>query len=231
MNLKPIKKKRVSQMIIERIKDSVESGVLSPGDKLPSERELSALLSVSRSAVREALSVLEAEGMLEIRPGVGVFLAKNPREEIVARLNEIFHEDDLPLVELLELRQALESEAAALAAERRSNEDLRRIEEALRELESAVERGEVAAEEDFQFHMAVVKASGNSMMARTLRLISDAFLKGLYKSRSHSLTVPGKTRLVLEEHREIYRAIEQRNPERARQALLRHLENVKKRYI
>jgi GntR family transcriptional repressor for pyruvate dehydrogenase complex len=227
MSFDPIKKEKVHEIIIKQIKENIEKGELLPGDKLPSERELAQSLSVSRGVVRQAMSVLEAKGIIEIKQGIGVFLIKNERESMLKKLHSIFSETDIHLIELLELRQCIEGQAAAYAAERRNERDLFKIKQALDKLEAAVDKGDVAADEDFQFHMAVAEASHNSMMVQTLRLLSDAFIKSLYKARSEALLIPGKSQSVVEEHYEIYEAIKNADPERARKALLLHLENTK----
>jgi len=224
----PIKKQRVSDIIVERIKNSVENGIIQPGEKLPSERELASSLNVSRGTVREALSILEAKGVVEVQSGKGVFLVRNSQTELFRLLNATFRKERTDLLEMLELRQSLEGQASFFAAERRNQHDLENIKHALDQLESSVSTNQVAAQEDYDFHMTIVEASHNSMMATTLRMISEACIDGLRAARSEAMLIPGKPREVLQEHIEIYHAIRDANPERARQLLIQHLENVKK---
>jgi GntR family transcriptional regulator, transcriptional repressor for pyruvate dehydrogenase complex len=231
MDYAPIKKQRVSDIIAERIKHSIENGNIKPGEKFPSERDLASTLSVSRGALREAISILEAKGIVEVQPGRGVYLVNNSQTELLRLMNSILHEERTYLIELLELRQSIESQAAYLAAGRRNEQDLLKIKLALDRLETSIIRNEVAAQEDYDFHLAVIEASHNSMMVHTLRLISDALIKGFHQARSEAMLIPGKTQIVLEEHKEIYRAIKEADPEKARRALVFHLENVKKQII
>ncbi len=233
LKLMPIQKQRVYQMIIEQIKTSVENGDLKPGERLPSERDLAESLNVSRSAVREAFSVLEASRLIRVQPGVGVFLESDANKEIVARLSEMItsRESDLQLVQLLEVRQALESQAAYLAAIRRSQADIRAIRQAYDRLATSVAGGQVAAEEDLRFHMTIVAAADNPMLAEAVKLISDRCLAGLHVSRSESIRIPGKSAEVLEEHERIMLEIEAQNPGQAQQAMWDHLYNVKTRYL
>ncbi|MCF6092656.1 FadR family transcriptional regulator [Microaerobacter geothermalis] len=230
MNWEPIKKKKVYEMVIERLKHSIESGLINPGDRLPSERDLAVTLSVSRSAVREALSVMESRGIIEIKSGIGVFLVEDKRDQMVSKIEEIFSKNTNELLELLELRQGIEGQAAYLAALRADKKNVLVIERALSDLEKAVAERKIAAEEDFNFHLAVVNASSNQMMLKTFSLISNAIIEGLKHSRSESLSVPGRSRIVLEEHRAIYEAIKKKDPEQARNAISYHIDQVIKRY-
>lgn len=228
MTYSKIKKQKVYELIIEEIKKLLEDGRLAPGDKLPPERELATLFSVSRGAVREAMSFLEARGFIEVKPGIGNFLIPNTRAEVIQMFDSIVNEKDVLLIELLELRQSIEGQAAYYAAERRTATDLEKIKSALKRLEQSVKSDEVAAEEDFEFHFSVIRASHNSMMVHTLQLVSDACLKGVYEAQMGAIQIPGKRQQVMEEHYEIYHAIRDSNPERARRAVIDHLENVKK---
>ncbi|GIM46005.1 GntR family transcriptional regulator [Collibacillus ludicampi] len=231
MKLAPIQKKRIYQYIIEQIKASIENGELLPGDKLPSERELADKLSVSRSAVREAFSVLDSAGLVRIMQGIGVFLKEDENEELITRMNDILNPHGVNLVELLEVRQGIEGQAAYLAAIRRSEADLQKIKTAYNHLEQAVAAQQVAAEEDYAFHISVVKASQNSMLLQAVKFLSDKFLQGVHQSRSESLKIPGKSQMVLAEHVEILNAIAEQDPEKAQQAMWQHLQNVKLRYL
>jgi GntR family transcriptional repressor for pyruvate dehydrogenase complex len=233
MKLNPIQKQRVYQNIIEQIKHSIEIGDLKPGERLPAERELAESLSVSRSAVREAISVLASSRLVRIQPGVGVFLEIDANHDMIARLSEILQDEigDSSLVQLLEVRQAIEGQAAYLAAIRRTPADLTAIQRAFEKLAASVERGRVAAEEDFHFHLEIVKAAYNPMLLETVKLFSDKCLIGLHKSRSESIQIQGKKDAVLNEHRHILQSIESMNPEQAQQMMWTHLHNVKLRYL
>lgn len=230
MKLVSIQKQRVYQIVIDQIKQSIERGELKPGEKLPSERDLAEVLSVSRATVREAMSVLEAMRIVKVLPGVGIFLEENPNKELVARMGEIVRVGHHDLIQLLEVRQAIEGQAAYLASLRRTDADLVAIKEAYEGLRSSVDRHEVAAEEDYRFHIAVVEAAYNPMLLETVKFFSEKFLAGLYHSRSESIRIPGKSKAVLEEHWRIYEAITNKNAELAQKSMWEHLQNVKSRY-
>lgn len=229
MQLKPVKRKRVYQEIVEQIKSAVEQKKLKPGEQLPTERTLAQALSVSRTSVKEAISILEASGVVEVRPGVGVFLVKGGIEDTLSKLQAVVQGGDISLIELMEMRQAIEGDAAYYAAMRRHENDILVIERAFLELERAVQAGEVAAEEDYLFHMAIITAAKNGVMKRVMDLISDALLEGLSKTRRDTLE-KGNAFEILEEHRGIYEAIKDEKGELARKRMWKHLQNVKERF-
>ncbi|MDQ0338318.1 DNA-binding FadR family transcriptional regulator [Caldalkalibacillus uzonensis] len=131
------------------------------------------MFSVSRGAVREAISVLAERGIVTVKPGIGIFLNNNDQDQLFVLFDSIFHEGKADIFELLELRQGIESYASFYAAQRRTEEDLRRIKAALDQMEHSINRHELAVKEDFAFHSAVIEASHNSMMINTFKLISD----------------------------------------------------------
>lgn len=231
MKLVSIHKQRIYQIVIDQIKQSIDRGELKPGDKLPSERDLAEALAVSRTAVREAMSVMEAMRLIRVLPGVGIYLEEDPNKDLIARLDEMVKIGNNGLIQLLEVRQALESQAAYLAALRRKESDLQAISEAYEKLRQSVERNEIAAEEDYRFHVVVVEAAYNPMLLETVKYLSERCLAGLYQSRSESIRIPGKSAAVLAEHLDIYRAIESKEPSRAQQVMWEHLQNVKSRYF
>ena len=225
----PVEKKRIYHVIIEQIKGAIDRGELKPGDRLPSERKLAESLSVSRSTIKEAISVLESAGIVDIRPGVGVFLRQNSLEHIILDINMILGKKT-NMVELLEFRQALESNAAYYAALRATAEDHARIKKAFEKLEQAVLDNRIAALEDFAFHMEVCLASKNMLFKKVLDSISDVFLDGLKESRSISQKM-GRSKIILEEHRKIYEAILSGDATLSRKEMWEHIQKVKERFI
>lgn len=234
LKLSPIKKTRVYKTIIEQIKESIKRGELKPGDKLPSERELAERLSVSRSAVREAFSALESSGVVDTLPGTGIFLKKDSNEELIHAIDGILQNkgNDLDIVELLEVRQGIEVQAAYLAALRRTDQDLKRIKKAYENLEKAAKSGKVAAEEDLEFHISVVKASHNQMLLQIIKLFLNKFYHSIEKFRIEDMKIPDQQKISLDiEHLNIYQAIEEKDTEKAQNAMWKHYENVKLSYL
>lgn len=229
MQLVPVEKKRIYHDIIEQIKIAIEKGELKPGDQLPSERKLAESLSVSRTTVKEAISVLDSAGIVTIKPGVGVFLRKSGMDDIVLDINVILGKK-VNLVELLEFRQALEGNSAYYAAIRSTAEDHARLKSAFERLEGAVLANSLAAEEDYEFHLAICIASKNQLFKRVLYSVTDFFLEGLKESRSKSL-MAGRAKIILEEHRKIYEAILSGDAPLARKEMWDHIQKVKERFI
>ena len=230
MKLTAIKKRRVSQNIVEQIKFAIENEELQPGDKLPSERELAQTFSVSRTAVREAISALESASIIEVRPGIGIFLKPSDHKELMIGIDGILNDGDIKLLELLEMRVGLEGQAAYLAAKRRTDKQLQKIKAAYDALEASALSHHVAAQEDYLFHISIVEASHNNLLLEAVKLFSDKFKQGIEDSRSKSMMVPGKSEMVLKEHWNIYQAIESQDPELAQQMMVYHLDSIKDRY-
>ncbi|WP_257347638.1 FadR/GntR family transcriptional regulator [Pseudalkalibacillus decolorationis] len=231
MNESPKKKKRLYHEIVEHIKEEIERGEILPGGKLPSERGLATTLSVSRTSVKEAFSVLESSGVVEIKQGSGVFLLKNSTDELLAKITMIFQSNSIDIVELMELRQAIEGDAAYYAAMRGDETTIESIRKAYERLERAVKGKSLAADEDFQFHMTIAKAGRNSLLYKVMDMVSGELLAGLEESRAKTLKVPGESKKILDEHFRIYEAIRDGSPQTAREAMHNHLQKVKQRYL
>jgi len=231
MDFTPIKKRRVYQEIVAQIKDSIERGEISPGDRLPSERTLAQKLNVSRSSIKEAFRVLETAGVLEIKQGSGVYLLEKTTEDLLVQIHVIVQGMSSNIVELLEFRQAIEGDSAYYAAIRSSKKDIESISNVFDQLETAVRKDNIGAEEDLAFHMAIAKAAKNRVMEQVMVMLYHQILLALNESRANTLTTPGKSKIILEEHRMIYQAIKDHNPHLAKEAMYSHLQNVKQRKL
>ncbi|UTR11940.1 FadR family transcriptional regulator [Evansella sp. LMS18] len=231
MKLQPIKKrKRIYQEIIERIKLAIENGELVPGEKLPSERDLAGTLNVSRTSVKEAISVLESSGIVNIRPGVGVFISENHCEDLLNKFSSVFEDYDSDLIQLLELREAIESDAAFYAATRMTEQQKVKLDSLFIKLVEAEKNGEVAVEEDYKFHLAIIEAANNPLMKDVMNVISGKMIDVLTKNRKESMLNFKMNKEVVEEHRRVYEAIVQRKPDLARDAMKDHLKSIKERH-
>lgn len=123
MRLKPIEKReRVYQAVIQQIKQAIEQGEILPGEKLPSERTLAETLGVSRTSIKEAMTVLESTGVIDVRPGVGMFVREESERSLLLKFSMILDEKEEKLDDLIELRQAIEGDAAFYAAIRITEE-------------------------------------------------------------------------------------------------------------
>jgi GntR family transcriptional repressor for pyruvate dehydrogenase complex len=194
---------------------------LQPGDRLPSERELANQFGVSRTVVREAVRALVAKGLLEVRPGSGTII-RRPTAQLVSQSITLFWGADRPgpdYEKVLEVRHTLEVEIAALAAVRRTQEDLDEMEAMLSRISLTHQDRESFATDDVAFHAALTRATHNELYMLLLESISDLMLD----VRRTGFQVPGTPERALAHHHEILKWVSQGDPERARQAMREHL--------
>jgi GntR family transcriptional repressor for pyruvate dehydrogenase complex len=230
--LRPLPPARnLTEEVVARIAGEIRSGRLEPGARLPTEQELMAAMGVSRTVVREAVAGLRAEGLVTTRQGSGAFVAADA-SRVPFRIDPEGLSSIEDVLEVMELRLAIEVEAAALAAERITAERLAPIGRALRAFDSAVDRGEGAVTEDFAFHRAIAAASGNPRFAELLEFLGRHVIPR--QSVRVSLSSAGEQRQYLmriqKEHARIYAAIRDRRSAEARKAMRTHLTCSLKRY-
>ena len=219
---KPIRKTRVYEEIVSKIKVLIEEGRLKLGDQLPPERELSDVFKVSRSSLREALRALESEGFLESRQGDGTYVARKPIELLVKPLaTAILTEKDAQL-ELFEIRRLIEPQLALLAAERADSDDMARLEEILDRQAEEVRQGGTAMDIDKEFHYALAQATKNKTILRVMDTLMDASME----SRGRSLQVDGRPEKSLSFHRSVLNALKAKDRELAAMAMREHLEDI-----
>jgi GntR family transcriptional repressor for pyruvate dehydrogenase complex len=215
--------------LVDGLGGQIRSQALRPGDKLPTESEIMQAWGVSRTVVREALSRLQAAGLVETRHGIGTFVLAPPASGFGLEPSELPTAGDVLAV--LELRISLETEAAGLAAQRRSEQQLADIRAALDELEANREGKGDTVTPDMRFHMLIAAATGNRYFAEIMGHLGTTLIP---RARINSPRVahedlPQYLRRVNAEHEEIYEAIARRDPEAARAAMRLHLTNSRER--
>lgn len=215
--------RKVYEGILLQIHQMVQERKLRPGDKLPSERELSELLGAGRSSVREALRALELLGLIETRRGEGTFLKHYRHNRFIDILGLFILQDAKSKKDLVEMRKMLELDAVRLACRRASEKHFEEMERILAIAEERVERGEVPAEEDYQFHRVICRSSRNSILHR----IWAPLVEYSNSVRVESLSREGRARAALREHREIMEAIRAGDVQVAVEKMKQHLENSK----
>jgi GntR family transcriptional regulator, transcriptional repressor for pyruvate dehydrogenase complex len=211
--------------VYEEVAKQIERVILTklhPGDKLPSERELAESLGVSRSSVRDAIRSLELAGLLEPRQGAGTVVCEVSAETILNPLSSMLLRKQQLVAELLDFRKMLEPPLAARAATRATDEEISEMEEILHRQEEKLERGEVAVDEDSEFHYSVALASGNTVVLKVLDILMDL----LRATRERSLQTQGRPQKSLAGHRRILAAIKRHDAEAAKAAMRRHIEDV-----
>lgn len=225
----PVRQSRLADQLYEQILDRIVSGGMGVGSRLPSESQLGELFGVSRPVVREALSRLQADSVVVSRHGSGSYVQRRPNQAfaVLAPSGDVAN-----LMRCIELRIALEGEAAALAAHRRSEGDLGHIESALQELDRVIEVGEVGVEADRQFHAGIAAATQNQLFVQALEVFSEQTLRGMQLARSLSLRRSvERLRLVQQEHIRIFEAIRAEDSRLARDAMRNHIDNARIRVL
>ena len=212
-----LNRSRLYEQVAEQITAWIAENGLRPGDRIPPERELATRLGVSRATLSQALVALEVIGVVAVRHGDGTVVTRAGSGRIVEAIRA--HADRLP--EIIDTRDALETKIAALAASRRTEEDLARIDAALSAMAADVEAGGRGVAGDEQFHGAVTAAAHSLLLARLMDEIGD--LVG--ETRLESLSQPDRPRASLAGHREIAEAIRARDPLGAARAMHAHVDH------
>ncbi|MBC7633553.1 MAG: FadR family transcriptional regulator [Flavobacterium sp.] len=219
MGLQPLSRPRLYEQVAGQITSWVAENGLKPGDRLLPERELAARLGVSRATVSQALVALEVIGVVAVRHGDGAILTDvTGRQRVLEALRE--HAKRLP--DIIDARDALETKIAALAGERRTDEDMQDIDSALEVMDKDIGSGGRGVEGDELFHGAVTKAAHSSLLATMMGEISELILE----TRIESLSQPGRPRDSLTAHRLIAEAIRAGDPAAAAAAMHSHVEMV-----
>ena len=218
------------QMVV-KLGARIASGAIAAGAKLPSESELVAEFGVSRTVVREAISQLRARGLVTTQRGIGTFAAVRPARSVEFPVRRVDPATLAEVLALLELRISLETEASALAAQRRSAEQVARMEALLETITRSAKRGGDAADADFDFHLCVAEASGNHFFLDLMRHLGRSIIP---RTRIDSAGVAKLDRVdyvreVNREHGDVLRAIANGDPDAARAAMRTHLVNSRER--
>src|SRR6185312_214887 len=220
--LTPVTRTTLTADICHKLVSHLIRGDWAEGDRIPPERELCQRLGVGRASLREALKALEIMGMIETRLGEGTFVCG--RSEFFSRplLWAITGSAKSDVHELVEARGLIEIDAARLAAERATPEDMRLIGKCLDEMESAVDDTPAFLEADLNFHLAVANAAHNRILSNALSLIRNLMRQWI----AQTLPKEGASMDALNDHTKIFTAIAKRNPAAARSAMQAHLETA-----
>lgn len=200
---KPVIKTRIYEEITSRIRVMVEKGDLRAGDRLPSERDLSAAFRVSRPSVREALKTLENQGYLEIRQGEGTYISRNHIEQFVEPLAAVILTEKEYQVQILEMRRIIEPQIASLAAERATRDEMSRMEKTLSLQKEKVRMGETGSDLDKIFHYVIAEAAKNKLLMRIIDTATDLFSE----NRDRYLQFAERPEESVRYHKEILSAI------------------------
>jgi GntR family transcriptional repressor for pyruvate dehydrogenase complex len=222
MSFKTIKKESTLEVIVQQIKNQIKKGILKPGEKLPSERELASLLGISRASVREAIKALSFSGYLEVIQGKGTYVLEiaTQYDEIVNFFSEF---SNYSLDYLMEARIMLEGEFARLAAANASQKEIDVIERVFNEICNSKDTNTFFVK-DLQFHLTIAKATHNPIMNGLMKIIVEM----LYKETQKIIKISEDTREnTIETTRDLVQAIKQRDAEKAKELMSEHIRNIR----
>lgn len=222
----------VADIVVQQVEDLIVQGVLSEGDRLPSERELSARLNVSRPKLRDALKTLEQNGLICVRHGEGTFVAKLTGQAMLPALIDLYARHGEAFFDYLEYRRAQEGLAARLAADRATPTDRIQIQKHLQALEDADldDDPEASREADVRFHVAIIEASHNAMLVHMMASIYDLTRRGVFYNRGYLRSMDGTGAKLLQQHRDIAAAILNGDAKAAEDAATKHMDFVEKSF-
>lgn len=217
----------LSDQVADVLTAEIRAGRLAQGDKLPTEAVLVEQFSVSRTVVREAVSRLKSLGLVDSRQGSGVYVKEVGFSPLNFDASSALSRQ--AVIQIVEVRRALEAEVAGLAAQRRNQTDIKRIRRAITLLGNAAQAGGDGVDEDVQYHRAIAKAARNPFLIGTLEYLSQ-FLQGATRvTRANEARRADFARQVCDEHDMISRAIEAGDVAAARMAATQHMNNAIKR--
>lgn len=223
--VQPIRRKAISDEIVEQIVGLISRQELKPGDRLPPERDLCRQFGVGRTTLREALRSLGTLGIVEGRVGEGTFVSADSSRQLEKSLQWGLLLDEKGIDDLVETRLMLECRTAEAAAERATAEDVDRIRHAVTALEASLRDQERFLEADLEFHLAIASASQNRILASMLNLTRNYLQRWIVQSLDDPTRPEGerRARLSLDEHRAILSAIESGDPDQARESMRIHI--------
>ena len=219
MELQAIKTDRLYIKVASQLSKLVSDGVIAPGNRLPSERELAEKLNVSRPTIREAMIALELSGIVEIRTGSGIYVKEK---------KQFLSTDDKGIgpFEILEIRAILESQACAIAAKNITDEQIQQLKDTIVEMEEEEKRPNSSEKADWKFHNIIASASQNSAISSVINwlweLRNQSDLSAAFAARLRSEGVHPS----IQDHKDIVVALEAKDPLLAQAAMQKHIENA-----
>jgi GntR family transcriptional repressor for pyruvate dehydrogenase complex len=228
MPFKPVTSEKLSQAVVRQIEKLILHGILRPAERLPSERELAERLQVSRPSLRDAIAQLQEMGLLSAKPGAGIYVADVLGGAFSPALIELFARHDEAVFDYLSFRRDMEGLAAERAAKQASDTDLKVVKAIFSKMEIAhtKKNAEDEAQLDAQFHMAIIEASHNVVMLHMMRSMYDLLRGGVFYNRQVMFSQRTNRSALLEQHRAINTALQERDPAAARTAVESHLDYV-----
>ena len=233
MPFQKIEAEKLSQSVVSQIELLILRGILRPGERLPSERELSDRLGVSRPSLREAVADLQDRGLLVARPNAGIFVADVLGSAFSAALIGLFSSHEEAVFDYVAFRRDMEGLAAERAAHHGSDTDLAVIGTIFEKMEAAHLKRDPTdeAELDANFHMAIIEASHNVVMLHMMRSMYDLLRQGVFYNRQMMFRNRLTREMLLDQHRAINAGLQARDPQAARRAVEAHMDYVRQSMV
>lgn len=222
-SLPELRRSTLSEQAFENILKLIEQGVLRPGDQLPPQRQLCIQMSLSQTAIREALRGLASIGVIEIQPGKGSYVRKISPELLIRPQAMFGMLERETLLQALEVRRILEVEAIGIAAQRATSQDLEQLQAALREIQTGISSNEKSLQHSPKFHLMLAKTAHNEVLTSVIKPFIGLMARGAQVIVGK---VPQAREREYELHAELYEAILRRDPEEARRRMRRHLDQA-----
>jgi GntR family transcriptional regulator, transcriptional repressor for pyruvate dehydrogenase complex len=224
---KSVQIERLYEQIVDQVEKSILGGELKPGDKLPAERELAEQFNVSRTAIREAVKTLTQKGLIEVRPGRGTFVTNSTSSVVRHSIGLLVKiESARSTLDLVEVREILEPEIAAMAASRANEDHLAALKKAVALMDTAKDDTDTFIDGDMDFHLALAEGSQNVLIL----VLIDTLVDLLQDQRKRISLVPGGIDRAQEHHQAVLQAVLNRDPDAAREAMRVHLQQIRKDY-
>ena len=226
MPFKKIEAEKLSNAVVRQIELLILRGILKPGERLPSERELAEKMGVSRPSLREAVADLQSRGLLATKAGAGIYVAEVVGAAFSDAVVQLFSDHDEAIFDYISFRRDLEGLAAARAARLGSDTDLKVIDTIYRKMEAAHSKRNPAdeAQLDAEFHLAIIEASHNVIMLHMMRAMFQMLREGVFYNRSIMFKQRMTREHLLDQHRAINEALQASDPAAANSAVSAHLE-------
>jgi DNA-binding FadR family transcriptional regulator len=229
--LQAIEPQRLYRQIAEQLRLLIGKGEFAAGARLPAERDLARQLGVSRPTVREALIALEVQDWVEVRVGSGVYvLDRASRQAANEPMSSAEAGAEWGPLELIRARRVVEGETAAIAAQLAKRKDIKALEQSIEAMTTEADAGNVPQEGDRAFHTAIVQTGGNSVLTETVQNFYDARRGPIFKRLGGHFENAKSWKAAINEHSAILDAIRAHDPQAARAAMHRHLDNSHKRF-
>lgn len=215
--------------VAERIQHLIKTGDLVPNDQLLPERELAETFGVSRTSVRNALAYLHGQGTIAVNPRDGAYVRKRSLEDALSSLIDVLFFEREQVAHLFEVRRIIETQAASLAAVRRTEADVQRLRILNRQFEADLKRGDLAFQANTRFHIGIVETAKNPLLNEVMCTLLTATIEVYEKAREKSLSSTSNLSRFVDEHEAIINAIDQQDPELATKLIAKHIDDAQKR--